>query len=104
MQVLIGTVRLSRRSRLTTLAMALGLVMVGAASSRAQPAGGDAKNAGSAGEQVIISNMPRKHGALYTALQRLLGKAKSEKLAHTQSEVWTVSQWRWTVSSSGCGR
>jgi peptidyl-Asp metalloendopeptidase len=91
MQVLIRTVRLSPRNTLTAVAMALGLMMVGAAPSGAQPAGGDAKNAGSAGEQVIISNTPQKHGALYTVLQRLLSKAKREKLAHTQSEVWTAS-------------
>jgi hypothetical protein len=91
MQALARIVWASHRATLAALAIALHLLMVDAPDARAQAADGNAKNAGSsAAEQVIISNMPQNRGALYAMLERLLGKAKSEKLAHTQSEVWTV--------------
>jgi peptidyl-Asp metalloendopeptidase len=72
--------------------MALALLAVGAAPAPAQSVGGDAKGTGSATERVIISDMPHRRSLLHALLERVLGKAKSEKLAHAQSQVWTVSQ------------
>jgi metallopeptidase family M12-like protein len=76
-----------RESTFPAIAIAIVLVGVGASPAPAQPPGGDTKDAGSTTEQVIISNMPQKRDPL---LESLLGKAKNEKLSHTQSEVWTV--------------
>src|ERR1700682_4035289 len=76
-----------RESTFPAIAIAIVLVGVGASPAPAQPPGGDTKDASSTTEQVIISSMPRKRDPL---LENLLGKAKSEKLSHTQSEVWTV--------------
>ena len=72
------------------LAATAVLLLIGATSAPAQPAGSDTKRTEPASEQVIISNIPRHRGRVYSVLRRLLGKAKSEKLNHTQSEVWTV--------------
>jgi hypothetical protein len=86
-QALARIVCASHRATLTALAIALLTLMADAPPAPAQAAGGDAKNARSPTERVIISNMPQNRGPV---LEGLLGTGKSEKLSHTQSEVWTV--------------
>jgi hypothetical protein len=41
-------------------------------------------------EKIIISAKPKHKSRIYRLLAKLLGKAKGEALAVTQSEVWTV--------------
>lgn len=81
------------RSLRVLLAWGAVLILVGATPAPAQPAS-DAKRADPASEQIIISNMPRDRGRVYALLERILGKAKAEKLAHSHSEVWTVPKTR----------
>src|ERR1700674_2972018 len=87
MRALARMVCASHRAMLAAIAIALLILVADAPTVPAQAAGGDAKNASSRTERVIISNMPRNRGPL---LEGLLRKAKSEKLFHTQSELWTV--------------
>ena len=57
-------------------------------------AGGEEGAVGSATQRIITSDKPADRGPFSGLLRRLLGGTKSEKLAHTQSEVWTVPQTR----------
>src|SRR5215471_17073268 len=56
--------------------------------------GGEEGAVGSATQRIITSDKPADRGPFSGLLRRLLGGTKSEKLAHTQSEVWTVPQTR----------
>ena len=58
------------------------------------PAAGEEGEARSTTQRIITSDNPTDRGVFSTLLRRLLGNRKSEKLAHTQSEVWTVPQTR----------
>lgn len=79
-----------RQSASTIGLMALVFLLSGGTPASAQDGSGEPKRADPASEQVIISNLPQQRGRVHAVLKRLLGKAKSEKLNHTQSEVWTV--------------
>jgi hypothetical protein len=41
-------------------------------------------------DKLIISGMPKRKSKIYRVIAKLLGKAKGEVLAMTQSEVWSV--------------
>jgi hypothetical protein len=81
---------LSRRTALAglgALGVVLVLIIVIAAPHREQ--GGGSKGAAGSDQRVLISSRSH-HGPLYALLDRLVSKARCEKLGHTQSEVWTV--------------
>src|SRR5262245_21151421 len=60
-----------------------------------QPTGGEAEPPSHAAapphnERLLTSDNPGNHSILNSLFKRLLGEAKSEKLSHTGSEVWSV--------------
>jgi hypothetical protein len=65
------------------------MLLAGLAPVWAQPS---RQNPGNVTERVLTYPKSSGHGVLDAVMKRLFGKAKCEKLAHTQSEVWSVPQ------------
>jgi peptidyl-Asp metalloendopeptidase len=78
--------------RTTVPATALGLLLIGSTPAPAQSTNDVTNEAGP--ERVIISHLPQQRGRLHSLRHRILGKIKSQRLTHTNSEVWTVPKTR----------